>query len=161
MTVKPGSKYFPLLAHLRRSQAHELTLGFAEIEALLDEPLPPSAYSKRAFWSNRRRGGHQSAAWLEAGYRVAEADLKGRRVTFTPARVRYNVQRARGEVRWTGNMIRALRQHLQASQEEMAEMLGVRQQTVSEWETEAYAPTRARSKHLTLVAESSEFPFEA
>ena len=35
----------------------------------------------------------------------------------------------------------------------------MRQQTVSEWETGVYAPTRATSKFLTLVAERAGFNF--
>jgi DNA-binding transcriptional regulator YiaG len=43
------------------------------------------------------------------------------------------------------------------TQAQFAEELGVRQQTVSEWEQGLYAPTRATAKHLTLVAERAEF----
>ena len=39
------------------------------------------------------------------------------------------------------------------SQQEFADVLGVRQQTISEWERGVYAPSRSRSKHLNLVAE--------
>ncbi len=58
-------------------------------------------------------------------------------------------------------MVRALRGHLDVNQAELAEILGVRQQTVSEWETGVYRPTRGRSKHLTMVAEKAEFPFDS
>ena len=36
--------------------------------------------------------------------------------------------------RWDGEKIRALRSHLKLTQNEMAEQLGTRQQTISEWE---------------------------
>jgi hypothetical protein len=39
----------------------------------------------------------------------------------------------------------------------MAQVLGVRQQTISEWETGAYQPSRGRSRHLDLVAEQAGF----
>ena len=58
-------------------------------------------------------------------------------------------------------MIKALRQHMEASQGELADELGVRQQTISEWETGVYAPSRATSKHLGLVAEKAGFAYEA
>jgi DNA-binding transcriptional regulator YiaG len=161
MNLKPGSKYHPLLQYLRATSSERLTLRFDEIESEIGAQLPRSAYLNRAFWSNRRHGGHQAMAWLQAGYRVVEIDLKRKRVTFEKGRVSYHVERSEGEIRWTAEMVRALRQHLEASQQEMATMLGVRQQTVSEWETAVYTPTRSRSKHLTMVAERSEFPFES
>jgi DNA-binding transcriptional regulator YiaG len=46
------------------------------------------------------------------------------------------------------------------NQMELARILGLRQQTVSEWETGVYRPTRGRSKHLTMVAEKAAFPFQ-
>jgi DNA-binding transcriptional regulator YiaG len=45
------------------------------------------------------------------------------------------------------------------SQAELAERLGVRQQTISEWETGVYQPKRAMSRLLTLVAERAGFPY--
>jgi DNA-binding transcriptional regulator YiaG len=56
--------------------------------------------------------------------------------------------------------VRALREHLDLNQEGLAELLGVRQQTISEWETGLYAPSRGRSKHLDLVAERSGFGYK-
>jgi DNA-binding transcriptional regulator YiaG len=46
------------------------------------------------------------------------------------------------------------------SQSQFAEELGVRQQTISEWETSAYEPNRATSKHLNLVAEKAGFKYK-
>ena len=60
---------------------------------------------------------------------------------------------------WDANAVRALRRHLGLSQQEMARELGVRQQTVSEWETGAYQPRGASSTLLTLVAERTRFPY--
>ncbi len=45
------------------------------------------------------------------------------------------------------------------SQAELAAELGVRQQTISEWETGMYQPKRAMSKLLTLVAERAGFTY--
>lgn len=72
---------------------------------------------------------------------------------------RYTVQREGEEIYWDGDMVRALRVKLGVNQAGLAHILGVRQQTVSEWETGAYTPTRARSKHLTMVAEKAGFSF--
>jgi predicted DNA-binding protein (UPF0251 family) len=157
MVVKNDSKYFPLNQFLSRSSKKRVRLSFTEIEKILDAPLPESAKRGRSFWSNRARGGVQAAAWLEAGFRVADVDLIGRVVVFRRPILRYSVRREGNEIRWDAGMVRAFRAYLGVNQAEMAEMLGVRQQTVSEWETAAYTPTRSRSKYLTLVAEQRGF----
>ena len=158
MPIKVGSKYFPLYTYLQRRWGTTVELSFDKIEQLLGESLPPSARSSRAFWSNRNRGGFQAAAWMESGFHVLEVDLKNERVIFGQPILRYTVQREGDDVRWDGRMVRALREYLGLSQAEMATVLGVRQQTVSEWETSAYIPTRSRSKHLSMVAERAGFP---
>ena len=57
--------------------------------------------------------------------------------------------------------MRALRSHLGATQGELAGELGVRQQTVSEWETSAYQPRGASARLLSMVAEEAEFTYFA
>ena len=47
------------------------------------------------------------------------------------------------------------------TQEQLAEELGVRQQTISEWETGAYRPRGASNKLLSLIADSADFAYEA
>ena len=161
MTVKPETKYYNLYIHLRRSGEDQVVLTFDELESLIDGQLPPSAMKGRGFWSNRRSGAAQARAWMEAGYHVIEVDFEAQRVCFGRPIVQYTVRREGDIVLWDGDMVRALRAHLGVNQSELAGRLGVRQQTVSEWETAAYAPTRARSKHLTMVAERVGFPFDA
>jgi DNA-binding transcriptional regulator YiaG len=155
-----GSKYQPLLDALRQSEQAHVTLTFAAIEALLCEALPPSARSKRGWWSNRSKGALQATAWMSAGYLMAAIDLDNEQVTFTKPPEVYRVQRINDTLQWNSELIRALRLHMGLSQADMAKELGVRQQTVSEWEKGVYAPTRASSKHLTLVAEKAAFRYE-
>jgi DNA-binding transcriptional regulator YiaG len=62
---------------------------------------------------------------------------------------------------WDAGQVRALRQHLGLSQRELAEELGTRQQTISEWETGQYQPRGASVRLLTLVAERAGFQYEA
>lgn len=64
------------------------------------------------------------------------------------------------ESEWDKEKIRALRRHLRATQEEMAEEMGTRQQTVSEWETGLYKPRGASKKMLSILAERSRFQYE-
>lgn len=63
------------------------------------------------------------------------------------------------ESEWDREKIRALRRHLKATQEEMAEEMGTRQQTVSEWETGLYRPRGASKKMLSILAERSRFQY--
>ena len=62
---------------------------------------------------------------------------------------------------WDGEQIRALRSHLGLTQREMAEQLGTRQQTISEWEKGMYKPRGASSTLLSIVAERADFEYEA
>lgn len=62
---------------------------------------------------------------------------------------------------WDAGSIRALREHLGLTQTELSDELGVRQQTISEWETGQYAPRGASARLLQLVAERAEFRYEA
>jgi len=64
-------------------------------------------------------------------------------------------------VRWDGRRVRALRTHLGLTQEELAEELGTRQQTISEWETDKYTPRGTSSTVLGIVAERSDFTYRA
>lgn len=63
--------------------------------------------------------------------------------------------------RWDRRRIRALRGHLGLTQVQMATRLGVRQQTVSEWETGQYEPRGTSVTLLGLVAEHSRFEYGA
>ena len=66
-----------------------------------------------------------------------------------------------GQPTWDKERIQALRQHLHLTQQEMSRELGIRQQTVSEWETGAYQPRGASAKLLSLVAEKADFKYQA
>lgn len=159
MATKPGTKYYPLFRYLRQRERDRIRLTFEDIEAIIDASLPPSARARRGFWSNREEGAHQAQAWMKAGYRVDSIDLGSGEVEFRRRRATYVVKREQGALRWEAESIRALREHLDMNQGELAQLLGVRQQTVSEWETSAYHPTRSSSKHLTMIAEQADFPY--
>ncbi|MBE0479727.1 MAG: helix-turn-helix domain-containing protein [Dehalococcoidia bacterium] len=74
--------------------------------------------------------------------------------------VRMNRRRKR-RIEWDGDRIRALRSHLQLSQQELSEELGTRQQTISEWETGIYRPRGVSVTLLSIVAERSGFRYRA
>lgn len=72
--------------------------------------------------------------------------------------------RGRGKkrgVEWDGVSVRALRRHLGLSQQSMADELGTRQQTISEWERDVYRPRGASARLLTIIAERAGFEYRA
>lgn len=62
---------------------------------------------------------------------------------------------------WDAARIRALREHMGLTQQQMANQLGTRQQTISEWETGMYRPRGASATLLTMVAERAGFAYES
>jgi len=62
-------------------------------------------------------------------------------------------------MRWDANRVRRLRQTLRLTQQGLAAQLGVRQQTVSEWETGLYQPRGASARLLDIVAERAGVPY--
>ncbi len=96
---------------------------------------------------------------MESGYHVEDVDMERERVVFRQPLVRYIVRRDGEDILWDADLVRALRAYLGVNQSGLANILGVRQQTVSEWEKGVYAPTRSRSKHITMVAERAGFSF--
>ena len=62
--------------------------------------------------------------------------------------------------KWQATNIKNLRKHLKLSQTALSQELGIRQQTISEWENGMYQPRGASVTILTLLAVSSNFPFE-
>ena len=66
---------------------------------------------------------------------------------------------ARKGNRWDAERVRRLRRALQLTQQALAEQLGVRQQTVSEWEVGIYQPRGASARLLDLVAERAGFTY--
>ena len=69
------------------------------------------------------------------------------------------MSRSKGKRPWDAAGVRALRRHLGVTQQEMAEELGTRQQTVSEWETGSYAPRGTSSTLLHFIAEQADFRY--
>ena len=62
---------------------------------------------------------------------------------------------------WSKEEIKALRQHLNLTQMKLADELGTRQQTISEWENGMYQPRGASATLLSIIAERSGFIYTA
>jgi len=64
-------------------------------------------------------------------------------------------------IEWNAEAVRALRRRLKLTQREMADELGARQQTISEWETGAYRPRGVSARALLRMAEEAGAPYRA
>lgn len=73
-----AGKYTPLENYLRDLPASEkeVTLSFDQIEGILNDKLPPSAYEYQQWWENEKEGNHVNArAWANAGWKVESVDF--------------------------------------------------------------------------------------
>jgi DNA-binding XRE family transcriptional regulator len=156
--MSPKSKYYPLFEYLRQQpDTVPLELSFAEIEAILGQPLPATALTIRAWWANSQTA--QGRAWHDAGWLVDYPDFREKVVIFRPARITYRVTPIRRFQGWTGEQIKTLREFTGWSQQELAERLQVRQQTISDWEVGHHTARRSMSKLLQMVAEEVGFSY--
>lgn len=79
-----------------------------------------------------------------------------------PSLTRYRVycgMARRPREHWTAERVKTLRRALALTQRDFAQELGVRQQTISEWETGVYAPRGASARLLDVVAEQAGIPY--
>jgi DNA-binding transcriptional regulator YiaG len=156
--MKPGSKYYRLFRQLQASHQPEVTLSIDHIATLIDGELSSNAYQKRAWWSNRDSpSAVQARAWIQAGYHTVVIDLTQQTITFRKFQTAYKIQTHNGAVVWNHDAIKALRKHMNLTQAEFSQELGVRRQTVSEWESGVYAPDRSTAKHLAKIAAGQNF----
>ncbi|WP_306252304.1 hypothetical protein [Parvularcula sp. IMCC14364] len=77
------SKYAPLQDYLERTGALTIPMTFEEIEQLVGEKLPASAYKHRPWWSNNPSNSVITHAWLAAGYKTAKVDMASKHLVFT------------------------------------------------------------------------------
>ena len=77
-----AGKYTPLenyLHDLPESQ-REVSLGFQQIERILNAKLPPSAYEDRRWWDHETEGNHiNKRAWANAGWKIESLDVNKKR----------------------------------------------------------------------------------
>jgi hypothetical protein len=76
-----AGKYAPLenyLRHVPESQ-REATLGFEQIETILNFKLPSSAYEDRRWWDHATEGNHVNArAWANVGWQIESLDVSAK-----------------------------------------------------------------------------------
>lgn len=76
------SKYEPLEEYLRSCSQSDVPMTFSEIEEIIGDGLPSSAFKHRPWWSNNPSNSVITYAWLRAGYKSAEVDMTGRKLVF-------------------------------------------------------------------------------
>ena len=72
----------------------------------------------------------------------------------------YRRKRVSGRL-WDAERVKALRDHLGLTQQQMSEELGTRQQTISEWERGIYRPRGVSRTMLNIIAEGAGFTYIA
>lgn len=79
------SKYLPLSIFLSEQKAGFIALTFSEIESILNNNLPVSAYKHLAWWANSRTNDSHTWAhlWIEAGWEVTSLSLSEKNVKFS------------------------------------------------------------------------------
>ena len=80
-----AGKYTPLENYLRDLPASqkEVALSFEQIEIILNDKLPSSAYEDRRWWDHETEGNHvNKRAWTNAGWKVESLDVKKKWVTL-------------------------------------------------------------------------------
>lgn len=76
-----GDKYIALTAYLKKSGRDTVKMSFKEIESVLGEHLPESAYKYPAIWSNSES--HSIAfGWMDAGYMSQNLNITNQTVEF-------------------------------------------------------------------------------
>ena len=101
------SRYGPLADFLQGQPGDidQLTLTFDEIEKIINGPLPSSARTHRAWWSNDAQVHPHSQLWLEVGWRTTFLNMSVQRVTF--ARIQ---EREKAYIEFFSRLLENLRQ---------------------------------------------------
>lgn len=94
---KSGGKYGPLYDWLgglaiRASSGYRIEQRFGDLQELLGDELPPSAFEHQAWWANDVSRGRHARAWMRAGWKVDDVDFANETVTFVRTdSVRYQI----------------------------------------------------------------------
>ncbi len=83
-----AGKYAPFENYLRDlpESQREVKLRFEQIERILNDKLPSSAYEDQRWWEKEKEGNHISArAWSNAGWKVGSLNVKEKWVKLVRA----------------------------------------------------------------------------
>lgn len=76
------SKYEPLRRYLETRAGEQTPMTFAEVERILECPLPPSARTRSGWWSNNPGTHVGVGAWRNAGWKTSRVDVGGEKLIF-------------------------------------------------------------------------------
>ena len=79
------SKYAPLTGYLSSSGMDYIPMTFAEVEEVIGNKLPRSAFEYRPWWSNNPSNHVNAYSWLSAGYKTSKVDMSERKLVFRKA----------------------------------------------------------------------------
>ena len=63
-----GDKYLGLKRFLQNADTPLIKLSFNQIEKIISDTLPPSAYNHAEVWWSNDKSHSQAVSWLDAGY---------------------------------------------------------------------------------------------
>lgn len=78
-------KYSPISDFFAKQTAKSITLSMKEIENIIQDTLPPSAYNHVQWWGNSKTNAHPySRSWTDNGYRTVDVQntIHNQRITF-------------------------------------------------------------------------------
>jgi len=75
-------KYLRLAYFLLAQKVGHTAMTFSQLEAIINDRLPPSAYKHRAWWGNESGRHVQASAWMGIGWKVAGVDMRSQSVLF-------------------------------------------------------------------------------
>ncbi|MCS7114924.1 MAG: hypothetical protein RMJ15_06750 [Nitrososphaerota archaeon] len=83
VSPKTKTKYGALTSYLKFRAAFTDTvkLSFAQIDGIIGDNLPMNAFRYESWWENSQNNAH-AKAWLEAGWKTSEVNLKEGYVVF-------------------------------------------------------------------------------
>jgi len=73
-----AGKYIPLEKYLRDlpESQKEVNFRFEQIEGILNDKLPSSAYEDQRWWEHEKEGNHVNMrAWTNAGWKIESLDV--------------------------------------------------------------------------------------
>ena len=76
------NKYDPLGEYLKTQPSDRVPLSFAEIEKIIGDRLPSSAYKHRPWWSNNPSNNVMTKVWIAAGFESEQVDMEGKTLVF-------------------------------------------------------------------------------
>ncbi|WP_029201431.1 DUF7662 domain-containing protein [Oribacterium sp. NK2B42] len=66
--------YDALCNYLSQRKGQRIEMSFSEIEEIIGDKLPKSAYEYQAWWSNSTLRHTHSRAWLNAGFKTVDVN---------------------------------------------------------------------------------------